>query len=581
MYKQIGERKFSAICVVDFEFSASPGEPASPICMVVRELVSGNIKRVWEDELLSFKHPPFPVGPDALFVAYYASAELVCHLALGWTLPANVLDLYVEFRNHTNGLSLPCGNGLIGAMTYYGLDGMEAMEKEEMRELAIRGGPWTKSERDGLLDYCAADVNALTKLFREMTPDLDVSRALLRGRYMKAASRMEHVGIPVDVDTLSDLRENWSAIRDSLIERIDVGYNVYVDGSFKRDLWEAWLVRNGISWPRLPSGALALDADTFKEMARAHPLVGPLRELRLALSQLRLHDLSVGCDGRNRCLLSPFSSRTGRNQPSNAKFIFGPAVWLRSLIRPGPGYGLAYIDWGQQEVGIAAALSGDERMMEAYRTGDPYLEFGKQTGAIPQDATKLSHSHLREQFKACVLAVQYGMGELSLSERIGQSPAHARELLRMHKETYSMFWHWSEAAVNLAMLKGRLHTVFGWNIQVGPKANSRSLRNFPMQANGAEMLRLACCLATERGVRVCAPVHDAVLIEAPLTELDEAVASMKRSMDEASETVLDGFRLHTDAKTVTWPHRYSDERGEQMWQTVQEILSQEEHLVTA
>ena len=151
----------------------------------------------------------------------------------------------------------------------------------------------------------------------------------------------------------------------------------------------------------------------------------------------------------------------------------------------------------------------------------------------------------------------------------------------MHKETYSMFWHWSEAAVNLAMLKGRLHTVFGWNIQVGPKANSRSLRNFPMQANGAEMLRLACCLATERGVRVCAPVHDAVLIEAPLTELDEAVASMKRSMDEASETVLDGFRLHTDAKTVTWPHRYSDERGEQMWQTVQEILSQEEHLVTA
>src|SRR3954464_13305113 len=57
---------------------------------------------------------------------------------------------------------------------------------------------------------------------------------------------------------------------------------------------------------------------------------------------------------------------------------------------------------------------------------------------------------------------------------------------------------------------------FGWPLHVGAAFNPRSLANFPMQANGAEMLRLACCLATERGIRVCAPVHDALLIEAPL-----------------------------------------------------------------
>ena len=43
--------------------------------------------------------PPYPIGPDVLFVAYFASAELGCHLALGWPLPARVLDLYAEFRN--------------------------------------------------------------------------------------------------------------------------------------------------------------------------------------------------------------------------------------------------------------------------------------------------------------------------------------------------------------------------------------------------------------------------------------------------------------------------------------------------
>ena len=64
-----------------------------------------------------------------------------------------------------------------------------------------------------------------------------------------------------------------------------------------------------------------------------------------------------------------------------------------------------------------------------------------------------------------------------------------------------------------------------------------------MQANGAEMLRLACCLATERGIEVCAPVHDAVLICAPLERLDADVARMQDAMREASRIVLDGFEL--------------------------------------
>lgn len=101
-------------------------------------------------------------------------------------------------------------------------------------------------------------------------------------------------------------------------------------------------------------------------MARAHPTVASLQELRVALSRMRLSNLTVGEDGRNRCPLSAFSARTGRNQPSNSKFIFGPSTWLRGLIRPEPGYGLAYIDWSQQEFGIAAALSKDPLMMEAY-----------------------------------------------------------------------------------------------------------------------------------------------------------------------------------------------------------------------
>ena len=180
--------------------------------------------------------------------------------------------------------------------------------------------------------------------------------------------------------------------------------------------------------------------DLYAFSFRLYPTIAPLRELRSALSEMRLADLAVGHDGRNRAVLSAFRARTGRNQPSNTKFIFGPSVWLRGLIQPPPGCGIAYIDWQQQEFGIAAALSGDPLMMEAYRSGDPYLAFAKQAGAAPKDATKATHKAIRDQFKSTVLAVQYGMGADSLAQRIGQPPIRARELLRLHRETYRVFW---------------------------------------------------------------------------------------------------------------------------------------------
>ena len=97
--------------------------------------------------------------------------------------------------------------------------------------------------------------------------------------------------------------------------------------SFSAERFENWLIAAGIPWPRLPSGALALDDDTFRQMAKTHPRVAPLRELRHTLGEMRLfEDLAVGPDGRNRCLLSPFRARSSRNAPSNAKFIFGPVL---------------------------------------------------------------------------------------------------------------------------------------------------------------------------------------------------------------------------------------------------------------
>ena len=408
-----------------------------------------------------------------------------------------------------------------------------------------------------------------------MLPGIDLPRALLRGRYMAAAAAMEHTGTPIDVPMLELFRVRWTDIQDQLIAEIDVNYGVFDGRTFKADHFANWLAQQGIPWPLLESGCLDLSDDAFRQQARAYPSVSPLRELRSSLADLRLNDLAVGRDGRNRTILSAFRSRTGRNQPSNSKSIFGTSVWLRGLIKPPPDHGIAYVDWSQQEFGIAAALSGDAAMQAAYHSGDPYLAFAKQANAVPQDATKVTRGPTRELFKQCVLAVQYGMEAQSLALRIAQPPIVARDLLRVHRQTYRQFWDWSDAAVDQAMLFGVIHTVFGWPIRVGERSNPRSLRNFPMQANGAEMLRIACCLATESGIEVCAPVHDAVLICAPLDRLEVDIAAMRGAMAEASRFVLAGFELANDVKVVHWPDRYADPRGQEMWGRVCNLVAAE------
>jgi hypothetical protein len=540
---------FDEVWFADFEYRAPDGECPAVHCGVFRELRSGQTIRLFGDELAALHEAPFSIGPRTLFVSFFASAELGCFLSLGWPLPERILDLYVEFACITSGLTLPCGRGLLGALAYFGLDSIEAIEKETMRELAIRGAPFTAIERAELLAYCESDVVALAKLLPKMLPHIDLPRALLRARYMAAVARMEATGVPVDVAMLGSLRTHWKRIAGRLVAAVDVDFGVYVptgqrtldpttafgaavvqaadehgidanqlaeavdfvhheertaraehlsavqrvrqetgltpakierwettggndgrgrdhstypgwdvrsrelaarhpalgigrgyvDGesfddtdygaalwsllrelapaatpkhhpdtilraakmvldaasafdpssfasarpmSFSKARFAQWLSRNGIPWLQTETGDLSLADDTFREMSKAFPIVAPLRELRHALSELRLESLTVGRDGRNRCLLSPFKSKTGRNQPSNSKFIFGPSVWIRCLIKPTAGMAIAYLDWSQQEFGIAAALSGDQAMQEAYRTADPYLDFAKQAGAV-------------------------------------------------------------------------------------------------------------------------------------------------------------------------------------------------------
>jgi len=166
------------------------------------------------------------------------------------------------------------------------------------------------------------------------------------------------------------------------------------------------------------------------------------------------------------------------------------------------------------------------------------------------------------------------MGEKSFALEINEPVYVARDLLQLHRNTYRRYWAWSDINVDIALLGQPLTTVFGWRMFAGSEPNPRSLANFHMQANGAEMMRLACCLATESGIRVCAPVHDALLVEGRIDEIEDVVHKAQAAMAEASRIVLNGFELRTEAEIIRYPDRYSDERGHEMWNCVIQILDE-------
>jgi hypothetical protein len=570
---------FGEVWVLDFEFISESGARPSPVCLVARELTSNRLLRLWRDKFDT--RPPFRVDEHALFVAYFASAEWGCFAVLGWPPPARVLDLYAEFRARTNGTVLPAGRSLLGALSYYGIPSITSQEKRANRDLVLRGGPWSAGERAEISDYCQTDVDATAALFDRMLPSVRATRqglgqALLRGRYTQAVARMEHVGVPLDVPRLHRLRTHWPWLKAELVQRVDRDFGVYEGPTFKEELFADWLTQHGIPWRYTSTGRPQLDQDTFRDMAKTYPQLQSLHELRHALAELRLEDLAVGPDARNRCLLSPFGARSGRNTPSNTRFIFGPAVWLRGLIKPPMGRALAYIDWSSQEVVIAAALSGDPALGDAVRSGDPYLRFAQLAGLAPADASKDTHREIRDLCKTCLLGTNYGMQAQSLAYRTGLSVIQAQHLLRRLAAVFPIYTEWSQHMVDVGYLTGELRTAFGWPIHIDGDTRPTSLRNYLMQATGAEMLRLACCLATERGVDVCAPVHDALLIESATDDVAAVVETTRAAMADAAAAVLDGWEIRTDVNVVRYPRRYADPRGQLMWQRVTELLDMRE-----
>jgi hypothetical protein len=523
---------------------------------------------------------------------------MTCFKVLGWKFPTHIFDQHTAYLAASN-ILLPYNpnevrkrprKGLSEACRAYGIQGWVRIDKNIIAK-DIGEGRWRVHGRELVFEYCEEDVRNSVQLLRAqlqrycdqrgytLLPAADVERVIWWSNYSaKTVALIQARGMPIDVALWNLVQENKAAVIEELLRQFDPSHcnddPIYnQDGEWSYERFEQYLLRSGIRvWPRLESGRLDTDRDAFHLMSHL-PGIETLSALRDSLSFIKRASLPIGRDSRNRPSLFPFCTATGRN--AHAKSLYNVHAGMRSFMRfPKDKIGV-YLDWRTQEIGVAAALSGDPTLLEAYRSGDIYhsLALMCEITSDPDPAHWKKHnSDQRERMKPLQLGINYGMGVASLARGLDRHPLIASGIIEKHRRTYPRFWQWRDEMVQNAMLNRRIESILGWPLRISTSPNKRTLYNFPMQSNGAEMLRLAAWRLCEAGIVPVMLIHDGILFEV----MDrEQVEHAKEIMRAAGRDVCDGLEIGVDTdQDLHNGARYRDKRpmAKKMWETMMRTL---------
>ena len=229
------------------------------------------------------------------------------------------------------------------------------------------------------------------------------------------------------------------------------------------------------------------------------------------------------------------------------------------------------------------ALSDDPVLQADYRTGDPYRQFAAAALGV-LDPTEQQ----RQIYKATVLGRIYGLGVASLARNLRISRAQAQQIIDQMNARYPVLNAWLKRILMKAAHGVSIVCALGWSLaSSGSSDEERTFLNYPMQANGAELMRLVIVRAGAAGLRLIGCAHESFMIEAPIAEIDQEVARLQEIVRQASRDLFGGFELRADCKPardiVKYPARFVDKReiedGMCHWNRLMALINLEEENV--
>ena len=574
---------FDRVLAVDSEFCFADHTKTIQnrvVCFVYKDIFTNDVFKYWTHDK-RFNEPPFDWN-RVLLVPFNAVAEGHSWLHLLQGMPRNIYDTYVE--NARLYKTFRSGKGALDLRTtaqHYGIPEVMTKEhKDEMRDMVIENASYTAEQREKILDYCLEDVELTQKIFIKQVEDIEkknnlktiedykteISQIMFRGASQLHVAKIERAGININYSKVLDFKKYWPEVEDTIIKRLDKDIRVHdEDGTERYDYFVELVKRIKLfgKWERtFKTNKLRTDKKYIDKMIKKFPEILDLqiyKQIKSLKAYTKLTVFNPCADGKLRCSWNMFGTETGRCTPSTNANIFGGAKWQRSLIRPGLGYVMYYLDYEQQELAIQGYLSGDKKLIEAYNSGDGYLQSAKWLNLVPEYATKKTHPEEREIVKVLFLAQGYGAGPGYVSGQVRCSILYAQHLLRMFRRLFSTYNDWIKKVLKKVAITGKITTNLGWQrysngtFKINKDGQLKSIRNtllnFPAQGNGSDILRQAIIKLHEAGFIVNAPVHDALLISVPRGNHKKEVKLAQGIMEQSAEFVI-GSKIRVGIEEV-------------------------------
>ncbi|MFB1084382.1 DNA polymerase [Vibrio diabolicus] len=287
---------------------------------------------------------------------------------------------------------------------------------------------------------------------------------------------------------------------------------------------------------------IRLDMEALERKVQKHAKKKSTRSQAISKQYQRVRDGLIGGDDGfwHRPEVSPFHTITGRDQVLGHSLVqLSKNAWS-DIISPPTGSVYALLDYEQQEPMIAASLSGCQSLMGMYERGDIYTQ-------LAADITNAEVS--RDVFKELLLSHINGTGVRSAAEKLNLPEVVVRRWLIELKRKLQPIDSYLTHQVFLAKRRGLLQSL-DWRHFISPDQNNKSIRNWPLQATGADIMRRACFNLDESNIPLLLTNHDSFLVRLDEENQDSQLELAVKALKYASTEVLHGFSLKTKVEML-------------------------------
>lgn len=368
---------------------------------------------------------------------------------------------------------------------------------------------------------------------------------------------MEDAGIRVEAEELKAYGERLQVRIGELEEKIyqEAGetFNINSPKQLGVILFEKLQLPGG----RKTKSGYSTAADVLEKLAPDHPIVSDILEYRqlAKLKSTYADGLSafIGPDGRIHSTFNQTITATGRISSTEPNLQNIPVRMelgrlIRKVFLPADGCVFIDADYSQIELRVLAHMSGDEKLIAAYRQAeDIHRITASEVFHVPFDeVTPLQ----RRNAKAVNFGIVYGISSFGLSQDLSISRKEAQQYIEKYFETYPGIKGFLDGCVEQAKEQGYSVTMFGRRRPVPELKSSNFMQrsfgervamNAPIQGTAADIIKIAMIRVNERlkreqlRARLLLQVHDELLIEAPLEEVDQVQRILEEEMTHAAD----------------------------------------------